>query len=35
VAEMGKLIFRAVRCEEELDYITVNRLLHVPVAKGL
>jgi len=35
VAEMGKLNFRAFQCEMELDYTTVNRLLLVPVAKGL
>jgi len=32
---MGKLIFRAFQCEMELDYITLSRLLLVPVAKGL
>ena len=31
---MGRLIFRAFQCEMELDYITVSRLLLVPVAKG-
>ena len=30
--EMGRLIFRAFQCEMELDYITVSRLLLVPVA---
>ena len=30
-AEMGRLIFRAFQCEMELDYITVSRLLLVPV----
>jgi len=34
VAEVGRLIFRAFQCEMELDYITVSRLLLVPVAKG-
>jgi len=34
-AEVGRLIFRAFQCEVELDYITVSRLLLVPVAKGL
>jgi len=29
---MGRLIFRAF---QELDYITVSRLLLVPVAEGL
>jgi len=29
---MGRLIFRAFQCEMELDYITVSRLLVVPVA---
>ena len=29
---MWKLIFRAFQCEMELDYITVGRLLLVPVA---
>jgi len=28
---MGRLIFRAFQCEMELDYITVSRLLLVPV----
>ena len=28
---MGRLIFRALQCEMELDYITVSRLLLVPV----
>jgi len=32
---MGRLIFRAFRCEVELDCITVSRLLIVPVAKCL
>jgi len=32
---MGRLIIRALRCEMELDYITVSRLLLVPIAKGL
>jgi len=32
---MGRLIFRAFHYEMEMDYITVNRLLLVPVAKGL
>jgi len=32
---MGRLIFNAFQCEMELDYITVSRLLLVPVAKGL
>jgi len=32
---MGRLIFRTFQCEMELDYITVSRLLLVPVAKGL
>jgi len=32
---MGRLVFRALQCEMELDYITVSRLLLVPVAKGL
>jgi len=27
----GKMIFRAFQCEMELDYITVSRLLLVPV----
>jgi len=31
VTELEKLIFRAFRCEMELDYITVSRLLLVPV----
>jgi len=31
-AEMGRLIFRAFQCELEPDYITVSRLLLVPVA---
>jgi len=31
VAEMGRLIFLAFQCEMELDYITVSRLLLVPV----
>jgi len=29
------LIFRAFQCKMELDYITVSRLLLIPVAKGL
>jgi len=29
---MRRLIFRAFQCEIELDYITVSRLLLVPVA---
>jgi len=29
---MGRLIFRAVQCEMELDYITVSRLWLVSVA---
>jgi len=32
---MGRLIFRAFQREMELEYITVSRLLFVPVAKGL
>jgi len=28
---MERLIFRAFQCEMELDYITVSRLLLVPV----
>jgi len=32
---MGRLIFHAFQGEMELDYITVSRLLLVPVAKGL
>ena len=32
---MGKLIFHVFQCEMELGYTTVNRLLLVPVAKGL
>jgi len=32
---MGRLIFRAFKCEIELEYITVSRLFLVPVAKGL
>jgi len=32
---MGRLIFRAFQCEMELDYITVRRLLLVPVEKDL
>jgi len=35
VAEVGRLIFRAFQYEMELDYITVRRLLLVPVAKDL
>jgi len=31
---MGRLIFRAFQCGMKLDYITVSRLLLVPVAKG-
>jgi len=31
---MGRLIFHAFQCEMELGYITVCRLLLVPVAKG-
>jgi len=31
----GRLIFRAFQCEMELGYITVSRLLLVPVAKVL
>jgi len=31
---VGRLIFRAFQCEMELDYITVSRLLLVPVPKG-
>jgi len=30
-AEMGRLIFRAFQCEMGMDYITVIRLLLVPV----
>jgi len=30
-----RLIFRVFQCEMELEYITVSRLLLVPVAKGL
>ena len=30
---MGRLIFRALQCEMELDYITVSRLFLVLVAK--
>jgi len=30
-AEMGRLIFRAFQYEMELDYITVRRLLLVPI----
>jgi len=29
---MGRLIFPAFQCEMELDYITVSRLLLVPLA---
>jgi len=29
---MGRLIFREFQCEMELDYITVSRLLLVPLA---
>jgi len=32
---MGRLIYRAFQCEGELNYITVNRLLLVPVGKCL
>jgi len=32
---VGRLIFRALQCEMELDYITVSRLLLATVAKGL
>jgi len=32
---VGRLIFGAFQCEIKLDYITVSRLLLVPVAKGL
>jgi len=32
---MGRLIFRAFQCEMELGYVTVTRLLLVPVEKGL
>ena len=32
---MGRLVFHEFQCEMELDYITVSRLLLVPVAKGL
>jgi len=32
---MRKFIFRAFQCEMELGYITVSRLLLVPVVKGL
>jgi len=32
---MGRMIFRAFQCEMELDYITISRLLRVPVSKGL
>jgi len=35
VIEVEKLIFCAFHSEMELDYITVSRLLLVPVAKGL
>jgi len=35
VAEVGRLIFRAFQCEMEVDFITVSRLLLVPIAKGL
>jgi len=31
---MGRLIFRAFQCEIELDYITVSRLLLVPVVNA-
>jgi len=29
----GRLVFRAFQCEMELGYITVSRLLLVPIAK--
>jgi len=32
---MERLVFRALQCEMELDYMTVSSLLLVPVAKGL
>jgi len=32
---MGRLIYRVFQCEVELDYITVSRLLLVPVEKCL
>jgi len=35
VTDVGRLIFRAFQCEMELDYTNVNRLLLVPLAKGL
>jgi len=35
LTEVVILIFRAFQCEMELDYITVSRLLRVPVANGL
>jgi len=35
VTKVERLIFRAFQCEMELDYITVSRLLLVPVEKGL
>ena len=33
VAKMGKLIFRAFRCEMELEYVTVGRSLLAPEQK--
>jgi len=35
VTEVERLIFRALQCEMELDYVTVRRLVLVPVEKGL
>jgi len=35
VAGMRRFIFHTFQCEVELDYITVSRLLLVPVAKCL
>jgi len=32
---MVRLIFHAFQCEMELDYSTITRLLHIPVARGL
>jgi len=32
---MERLIFHVFQCEMELDYITVSRLLLVPVSKRL
>jgi len=32
---MERLIYHAFQCEAELDYITVSRLLLVPVGKCL